>query len=138
LLWQKGKEFEEKHSVIKPKLNMGCEELILTTPLKHEVKVRMKQVGEDVWDTSLFYADQIRRVGRFQGKRFAMEAATKKAIETADPPSSTPFMNCSDDDLTCKTVSAVPQTLILNVAESKTKTIAQAKLTLRTSAKPKK
>jgi hypothetical protein len=139
---KKEKEFKEKYSVIKPKLNMGYEELIVTTPLKHEVKVRLKQVGEDVWDTSLFYDDQVRRVGRFQGKRFAMEAATKKAIETADPPSSTSFISCSDDDLTCKTVSTIPQTPILNVAKSKskskTKTIAPTKLALRTSAKSKK
>ena len=113
---------------------MGCEEFILTTPLKHKVKVRMKQVGEDVWDTSLFYADQVRRVGKFQGKRFAMEAATKKAIETADSPSSE---FCLDDDSTCKTVSTIPPASP-RIRESKTKTVVPARLTVRTSAKPKK
>ena len=87
---------------------MGCEEFILTTPLKRKVKVRMKQVGEDVWDTSLFYAGQVRRVGKFQGKRFAMEAATKKAIETTDSPSPT----SSHEDPTSKTVSTIPSPLL--------------------------
>jgi hypothetical protein len=128
---------KEKHSVIKSGFNMGCEEFILTTPLKHKVKVRMKQVGEDVWDTSLFYADQVRRVGKFQGKRFAMEAATKKAIETADSPSSTPSVFCLDDDSTCKTVSTIPPASP-RIRESKTKTVVPARLTVRTSAKPKK
>jgi hypothetical protein len=117
---------------------MGCEEFILTTPLKHKVKVRMKQVGEDVWDTSLFYADQVRRVGKFQGKRFAMEAATKKAIETCDSPSSTtPSVFCLDDDPTCKTVSTIPPASP-RIRKSKTKTVVPARLTVRTSAKPKK
>jgi hypothetical protein len=121
--------------MIKSGLNIGYEELVLTTPLKRKVRVRMKQVGEDVWDTSLSYAGQLRRVGRFQGKRFAVEAATKKAIETADPPSSTPSAICSDEDPTCKTVSTIPHA---NIVKSKTKAIAPAKFTVRKSAKPKK
>jgi len=116
---------------------MGYEEFILTTPLKRKVKVRMKQVGEDVWDTSLFYADQVRRVGRFQGKRFAMEAATKKAIETADPQWHPSSAILADYDPTCKTGSTIPPASP-TMAESKTKTVVPAKLKVRTSARPKK
>jgi hypothetical protein len=81
---------------------MASEEIILTTPLKRKVKVRMKNLGDDVWDTSLFYANQIRRVGKFKGKDFAIDAATKKAIEIADAPPSTGSIICGDDDPTCK------------------------------------
>ena len=81
---------------------MAYEEIVVTTPLKRKVKVQMKNLGDDVWDTSLFYANQVRRVGKFKGKDFAIDAATKKAIEIADAPSSTASAICGDDDPACK------------------------------------
>ena len=63
----------------------SCEEIIVTTPLNHKVKVRMKNLGDDVWDTMLVYVRQPHRVGRFKGWDHAIQAATKKAIEIADP-----------------------------------------------------
>jgi hypothetical protein len=81
---------------------MAYEEIVVTTPLKRKVKVRMKNLRDDVWDTSLFYANQVRRVGKFKGKDFAIDAATKKAIEIADAPPSTGSVICGDDDPTCK------------------------------------
>lgn len=81
---------------------MAYEEIVVTTPLKRKVKVRMKNLGDEVWDTSLFYANQVRRVGKFKGKDFAIDAATKKAIEIADAPPSTGSVICGDDDPTCK------------------------------------
>jgi len=45
---------ERKHS---------CEEITVTTPLNHKVKVRMKNLGDDVWDTTLVYVRQPHRVG---------------------------------------------------------------------------
>jgi hypothetical protein len=68
---------------------MASEEIPITTPLKHKVKVRMKDLGDDVWDTTLVYVGQPHRVGKFKGKDRAIEAATKKAIEIADVPPST-------------------------------------------------
>ena len=44
----------------------------------------MKNLGEDVWDTTLVYVGQAHRVGKFKGKDHAIEAATKKAIKVAD------------------------------------------------------
>jgi hypothetical protein len=82
--------------------DMAYEEIVVTTPLKRKVKVQMKNLGDDVWDTSLFYANQVRRVGKFKGKDFAREAATKKAIEIADAPPSTGSIICGDDDPACK------------------------------------
>jgi hypothetical protein len=82
--------------------DMVYEEIVLTTPLKRKVKVRMKNLGDDVWDTSLFYANQVRRVGKFKGKDFAIDAATKKAIEIADAPPTTGSVICGDDDPACK------------------------------------
>jgi hypothetical protein len=82
---------------------MAFEEIILITPLKRRVKVRMKNLGDDVWDTSLSYANQVRRVGKYKGKDFAIDAATKKAIEVADSSPSTGSIICGDDDPTCKT-----------------------------------
>ena len=82
--------------------HMAYEEIVLTTPLKRKVKVRMKNLGDDVWDTSLFYANQVRRVGKFKGKDFATDAATKKAVEIADAPPSTGSVICGDDDPACK------------------------------------
>ena len=64
----------------------SCEEITLTTPLNHKVKVRMKNLGDDVLDTTLVYVQQPHRVGRFKGWERAIQAATKKAIEIADPP----------------------------------------------------
>ena len=70
---------------------MPSEEIVVTTPLEHKVKVRMKNLGDDVWDTTIVYANQNHRVGKFRGKDFAIEAANKKAIEIADaPPSLSP------------------------------------------------
>jgi hypothetical protein len=57
---------------------MTYEEIVVTTPLKRKVKVRMRNLGDDVWDTSLFYANQVRRVGKFKGKDFAIDAAKQK------------------------------------------------------------
>ena len=67
--------------------DMAYEEIVVSTPRKR--KVQMKNLGDDVWDTSLFYANQVRRVGKFKGKDFAIDAARKKAIEIADAPPST-------------------------------------------------
>jgi hypothetical protein len=81
---------------------MAYEEIVITTPLKRKVKVRMKNLGDDVWDTSLFYANQVRRVGKFKGKDFALDAAKKKAVEIADAPPSTGLLICGDDDPACR------------------------------------
>jgi hypothetical protein len=76
----------------------SSEEITVTTPLNHKVKVRMKNLGDDVWDTTLVYMRQSHRVGKFKGREHAIEAATKKAIEIADaPPSPSPVI-CVDDD----------------------------------------
>lgn len=70
----------------------------------------MRNLGDDVWDTSLFYANQVRRVGKFKGKDFAIDAATKKAIEIADAPPSTGPVICRDDDPACKKpTTAMPE-----------------------------
>jgi hypothetical protein len=82
--------------------HMAYEEIVVTTPLKRKVKVQMKNLGDDVWDTSLFYANQVRRVGKFKGKDFAIDAARKKAIEIADAPLSTGSVIYGDDDPACK------------------------------------
>jgi hypothetical protein len=65
---------------------MASEKSIVTTPLKRKVKVRMTNLGDDVWDTTMVYAGQSHRVGKFKGKDRAIEAATKKAVEIADAP----------------------------------------------------
>ena|ERR1700683_3417 len=62
----------------------SCEEMTVTTPLNHKVKVRMKNLGDDVWDTTLVYVRQPHRVGKFKGREHVIQAATKKAIEIAD------------------------------------------------------
>jgi hypothetical protein len=85
---------------------MAYEEIVVTTPLKRKVKVRMRNLGDDVWDTSLFYANQVRRVGKFKGKDFAIDAASKKAIEIADAPPSTVSIICGDDDTACEKATA--------------------------------
>ncbi len=82
--------------------DMEYEEIVITTLLKRKVKVQMRNLGDDVWDTSLFYANQVRRVGKFKGKDFAIDAATKKAIEIADAPPSTGSVIREDDDPACK------------------------------------
>ena len=66
----------------------SCEEITVTTPLNHKVKVRMKNLGDDVWDTTLVYVRQPHRVGKFKGWDHVIQAATKKAIEIADAPPS--------------------------------------------------
>ena len=71
-------------------LNHSCEEITVTTPLHHKVKVRVENLGGDVWDTTLVYVRQPRRVGKFKGWDHVIQAATKKAIEIADAPLS-PF-----------------------------------------------
>jgi hypothetical protein len=68
---------------------MTSEEITLTTPLNHKVKIRMKNLGEDVWDAALVYEGQAHRVGKFKGKDHAVEAATKRAIKVADDASFT-------------------------------------------------
>lgn len=62
----------------------------------------MRNLGDDVWDTSLFYANQVRRVGKFRGKDFAMDAAKKKATEIADAPPAIGSVICGDDDTACE------------------------------------
>jgi hypothetical protein len=80
----------------------SCEEITVTTPLNHKVKVRMKNLGDDVWDTTLVYVRHPHRVGKFKGWDHVIQAATKKAIEIADAlPSPGPVI-CVDDDPECK------------------------------------
>jgi hypothetical protein len=66
----------------------SCEEITVTTPLNHTVKVQMKNLGDDVWDTTLVYMRRSHRVGKFKGREHTLQAATKKAIEIADEPNS--------------------------------------------------
>jgi hypothetical protein len=89
--------------------HMVYEEIVVTTPLKRKVKVQMKNLGDDVWDTSLFYANQVRRVGRFKGKEFALSAATKKAIEIADAPPSTGSVIRGNDDSATSAAHETPR-----------------------------
>ncbi|MGA2646656.1 MAG: hypothetical protein ABSF15_18245 [Candidatus Sulfotelmatobacter sp.] len=78
------------------------EEITVTTPLNHKVKVRMKNLGDDVWDTTLVYVRRSHRVGKFKGWGHTIQAANKKAIEIADAlPSPGPVI-CVDDDPECK------------------------------------
>jgi hypothetical protein len=65
---------------------MPYEEVPIITPLHRLVTVRLKPAGEDIWDTSIVYVRQVRRVGKFQGKDKAMEAAVKMAEAIADAP----------------------------------------------------
>jgi len=100
---------------------MASEEIVITTPLERKVKVRMKNLGDDVWDTSLFYANQVRRVGKFKGKDFAIDAARKKAIEIADAPPSTGPVICGDDDPACKKpIAATNETTRPKASKKKT------------------
>ena len=100
---------------------MAYEEIVVTTPLKRRVKVRMTNLGDDVWDTSLFYANQVRRVGKFNGKDFAIDAAKKQAIEIADAPPSTGSVICGDDDTACeKPTAAMHKAPRLKVSKKKT------------------
>lgn len=70
---------------------MALESIIIITPGKHSVTVRLNQVAEDVWDTTLLYAKRLHRVGRFKGRNYAIQAATKQAAEIADaPPTAAP------------------------------------------------
>ena len=100
---------------------MASEEIVITTPLRRKVKVRMRNLGDDVWDTSLFYANQVRRVGKFRGKDFAIDAATKKAIEIADAPPSTGSVICGDDDPACKKpIAAAREATRIKASKKKT------------------
>jgi hypothetical protein len=74
------------------------EEITVTTPLHHKVKVRMKNLGDDVWDTTLVYLRRPHRVGKYKGWEHAMEAATKKAIGVADATRSEDPVPSVDDD----------------------------------------
>ena len=65
---------------------MPSEKIIVITPGKHKVSVWLNQIADDIWDTTLRYESQIHRVGKFKGKDFAIEGATKKASEIADEP----------------------------------------------------
>jgi hypothetical protein len=65
---------------------MPSEKIIVITPGKHEVSVRLNQIADDIWDTTLRYESQLPRVGRFKGKNYAIEAATKRVTEIADAP----------------------------------------------------
>jgi hypothetical protein len=80
----------------------------------------MRNLGDDVWDTSLFYANQVRRVGKFKGKDFAIDAATKKAIEIADAPPSTGSVICGDDEPARKKPIATNETPRLKASKKKT------------------
>jgi hypothetical protein len=101
--------------------DMAYEETFITTPLQRKVKVQMKNLGDDVWDTSLFYANQVRRVGKFKGKDFAIDAATKKAIEIADAPASTGSVICGDDDPACKKpIAATREATRIKASKKKT------------------
>jgi hypothetical protein len=62
----------------------------------------MKNLGDDVWDTTLAYVRQPHRVGKFEGWAHAIQAATKKAIEIADAPPSPGPVICVGDDPECK------------------------------------
>jgi hypothetical protein len=74
------------------------EEITATTPLNRKVKVRMTNLGDDVWDTTLVYMRQSHRVGRFKGREHTLQAATKKAIEiAAAPPSPIPVVGVGND-----------------------------------------
>jgi hypothetical protein len=74
------------------------EEITVTTPLHHKVKVRMKNLGDDVWDTTLVYLRRPHRVGKYKGWDHAIQAATKKAIGVADAtPSPSPVISVDDD-----------------------------------------
>jgi hypothetical protein len=66
--------------------HMPYEEVPIVTPLKRVVTIRLTEVGEDVWDTSIVYMKQTRRVGKYQGKDRAMEAARKMAEAVGDAP----------------------------------------------------
>ena len=74
------------------------EEITLTTPLNREVKVRMKNLGDDMWETTLVYMQQSHRVGKFKGREHTLQAATKKAIEIADAPLSPGPLICVNGD----------------------------------------
>jgi hypothetical protein len=75
--------------------------ITVTTPLNHKVKVRMKNLGDDVWDTTLVHLRQTHRVGKFKGWVHAIRAATKKAIDIGDaPPSAGPVICVVDDPKT--------------------------------------
>jgi hypothetical protein len=78
------------------------EEITLTTPLHHKVKVRMKNLGNDVWDTTLVYLRRPHRVGKYKGWDHAIQAATKKAIGVADATHSPNPVISVDDDPECK------------------------------------
>jgi hypothetical protein len=43
------------------------EEITVITPLSRKVKVRMKNLGDDIWDTTLVYTRRFHRVGKFKG-----------------------------------------------------------------------
>ena len=69
---------------------MPSEKIIAITPGKQKVSVRLNQIAEDIWDTTLRYESQVHRVGKFKGKNYATEAATKRATEIADAPPAIP------------------------------------------------
>jgi hypothetical protein len=69
---------------------MPSEKIIVITPDKHKVSVRLNQIADDIWDTTLRYASQVHRVGKFKGKKYAIEAATRRAMEIADATPASP------------------------------------------------
>jgi hypothetical protein len=83
-------------------LKHSCEEITVTTPLNHKVKVRMKNLGDHAWDTTLVHLRQTHRVGKFNGWVHAIRAGTQKAIEIADVPPSSSSVICADDDPECQ------------------------------------
>jgi hypothetical protein len=76
---------------------MAYEEVTIITALDRKVTVRLKKMGDDVWDTTISYRKQIHRVGKFQGRDRAMEASKKKAVEVADVLSANPALWDEDD-----------------------------------------
>ena len=80
----------------------------------------MRNLGDDVWDTSLFYANQVRRVGKLKGKDFAIDAAKKKRSRRCAPPA-TGSAICGDDDTACeKPVAVMHEATCLKVSKKKT------------------
>jgi hypothetical protein len=69
----------------------SCEEITITTSLKNKGKVRMKNLGDDVWGP---YVRRSHRVGKFKGWEHAIQEGGKQAIEIADAPNSPRSVSC--------------------------------------------
>jgi hypothetical protein len=51
----------------------------------------MKDLGDDVWDTTLVYMRRSHRVGKFKGREHTLQAATKKPMEIAEAATLSPL-----------------------------------------------